>query len=86
MKNKEQSISRREDGATIIITQDAGLWHLSMSYQNRLPTYDELKKARYQYLPECKNVAQIFPPKNEFVNIHEYCLHLWELELGEFRR
>lgn len=64
---------------TVIVSKDAGLWHLSISRKDRLPNYDELKYARYTYLPEVKYAAQIFPPKSEFVNMHQFCLHLWEL-------
>ena len=67
----------------IIITKDpteTGLkWHLSISCENRLPTYNELKNARYKYLHDNLQIAQIFPPKAEFVNMHPFCLHLWEL-------
>lgn len=67
----------------IIVTRDNGLWHLSMSCRDRLPTYDELKAARYKYLAGCRYVAQIFPPPEEFVNVHPYCIHLWELGSNE---
>jgi len=23
-------------------------------------------------------MVQIFPPKEDFVNVHQFCLHLWE--------
>lgn len=67
------------DGSQVIVSLDDGLWHMSISFPNRLPTYDELKKARYKYLPEVHYAAQIFPPESEFVNVHPYCIHLWEL-------
>lgn len=55
-------------------------WHLSISHPRRLPTYAEMKRARYEFMPDNIYVAQIFPPQSEFVNIHENCLHLWEIE------
>ena len=51
--------------------------HLSMSLQSRLPTYHELKSARYTFFPPEAEVVQVFPPESEFVNCHPYCLHLW---------
>ena len=70
------------NGCNVIVSKDAGLWHLSISRKNRLPSYDDLKEARYRFMPDIKPdikyVVQIFPPKQDFVNLHEYCLHLWE--------
>lgn len=66
-------------GCHIIVTKDAGLWHLSISHPYRYPTYDELKKARYDYMPDEIMAAQIFPPKKDFINVHPFCFHLWQL-------
>lgn len=66
----------------VIVSQDNGLWHLSISRKDRLPSYDELKYARYAYLPDVPYLVQIFPPKEDFVNVHQFCLHLWEPAAG----
>lgn len=66
-------------GCTVIVTKDDGLWHMSIAHPNRLPAYEELKAARYKYLRDVHYAAQIFPPPSEFVNVHPYCIHLWEL-------
>lgn len=58
---------------------DGGKHHISLSYANKLPSYEEMKEARYQICPDVGYMAQIFPPKNEFVNLHEYTLQIWEL-------
>lgn len=79
LKKTIQTTFHTLSGCYGIVSKDNGLWHLSISHPKRLPTYDELKEARYNYMPELHYVAQIFPPKNEFVNLHPYCLHLWEL-------
>lgn len=63
----------------VLITKDDGKYHLSISNKKRLPTYNELKEARYRFLPDNVTMAQLFPPKAEFVNIHPNCLHLWEI-------
>lgn len=63
----------------VIVSVDEGKWHLSISAQNSLPSYEELKEARYKFLPNDIYAAQIFPPKEEFVNMHPYCFHLWEM-------
>jgi hypothetical protein len=29
-------------------------------------------------------VAQVFPPREDFVNVHENCFHLWQLAPGGY--
>ena len=65
-------------GKFIIITMDGGKWHLSASTNHPLG-YNEMKELRYKFLPDNIQVAQIFPPRKEFVNIHENCYHLWQI-------
>jgi len=64
----------------VIVTIDQGKWHLSISREDRSPSYEEIKKARYQFLPNEIHAAQIFPPKEEFVNLHPFCHHLYEVQ------
>lgn len=69
-------------GKSIIINNEAGLWHLSVSANHNLGYY-ELKEIRYMFMPNDMHVAQIFPPREEFVNVHENCFHLYELATSE---
>lgn len=64
----------------VIVTIDDGKWHMSISTPNASPSYREIKEARYKYIPDDVYMAQIFPPREEFVDIHPYCHHLWEIE------
>ena len=45
----------------------------------RLPTWDEVKQVRYEFMPREMTVAMILPPPSEYVNLHENCFHLWEI-------
>ena len=54
------------------------LWHMSISLQNRYPTWDEIKSARYELLPIGLTFMMLLPPPNEYVNVHPNCFHLWE--------
>lgn len=65
-------------GKQIFITVEMGAWHLSVSSNHTLGYY-ELKDIRYRFMPNDMAVAQIFPPREEFVNIHENCFHLYEI-------
>ena len=63
-------------------------WHLSISHRagarpprpGRYPTWDEIKDARYRFMPAGITVAQLLPPESEWVNAHGTCFHLWELK------
>jgi len=64
----------------VIVSKDNDLWHLSISTASASPSYNEIKEARYRFIPDNVTMAQIFPPKAEFVNLHPYCHHLWEIQ------
>lgn len=64
----------------VIVGIEFGRWHLSISHPKRYPTWDEIKEARYKLMPENITVAMLLPPPREYVNIHENCFHLWEIE------
>jgi hypothetical protein len=67
----------------IIISIDAGAWHLSVSRADGLPSYNEMKQVRYQFLPDNIYMAEIFPPKDEFVNLHPFVRHLWQIDIDK---
>lgn len=54
-------------------------WHLSISCKDRYPTWDEIRDARYDLLPDDCTMAMLLPPSREYVNIHPNCFHLHEL-------
>ena len=69
-------------GLRIIISIDNGAWHLSASCKDRMPSYKELKYLRYQMLPDNVYMAEIFPPKDEFVNINPNVRHLYQIDIN----
>ena len=79
---KEGAYTRKE--LTIVITQDTAdgqtRIHMSVSHQERLPTWDEMKKVREELLPLNRDFAMIFPKQEDYINIHPYCLHLMEIK------
>lgn len=56
------------------------LWHMSISRPDHYPSWDEIKGARYTFLPTEKTFAMIFPPPEEYVNVHPNCFHLHEID------
>lgn len=64
----------------VIVSKDVGHWHLSISHPDRYPTLDEIRDVRYLFLPDNVTMAMIYPPMNEYVNVHPNCFHLWEIK------
>lgn len=67
---------------TIIITIEDGHWHLSAACKHTIGYY-ELKELRYKFMPNAMQVAPIFPPREEFINVHENCFHLYQIKNDE---
>ena len=65
-------------GKSVFVNYEEGAWHLSVSAGRTLGYY-ELKIIRYEFLPNRCQMAQIFPPREEFVNLHPNCFHLYEI-------
>lgn len=51
--------------------------HVSVSLNNRCPTWREMKFVKDLFWEQDELVLQFHPPKSDYVNVHEYCLHLW---------
>lgn len=63
----------------VIAAEEDGRWHLSISHPWRLPSWDEINAARDACIPPQIWLCQPMPPKQFWVNLHPYCLHLWEV-------
>ena len=62
----------------VMVTKDLGKWHLSVSAKQPLG-YFQIKDVCYKFLPNNMEAAQLFPPREQFVNVHPNCYHLFEL-------
>jgi hypothetical protein len=56
-----------------------GKWwrHVSVSRQDRIPNYADLGSVKSAFIGDHRAAIQVFPKKDEHVNIHPRCLHLW---------
>lgn len=70
-------------GCHIIVSRQRAGWHLSISRENRLPTWEEVRDARYELIPDGATMALLLPPRSEYVNVHEFCLQMYEIP-GEY--
>lgn len=62
----------------MVIASDGEGWdHVSVSLRNRTPNWGEMCFIKDLFFSEEETVVQYHPPKSEYVNNHENCLHLW---------
>ena len=65
------------------VDEDVG-WHLSISCNDRYPSWDEIAHARYELLPTEIEFVMHLPKPEDYINIHDYTFHLHELGEREF--
>jgi hypothetical protein len=56
---------------------DSGWEHVSCSFIDRCPTWDEMCRVKDLFWDAEECAVQYHPPKSEYVNNFPYCLHLW---------
>lgn len=62
----------------LVIASDGLGWeHVSVSRQDRSPVWEEMCIIKNIFWDESDCVIQYHPPKNEYINNHQYCLHMW---------
>lgn len=63
---------------------DGKRWHhISVSHGNRLPDWGEMSLCKRLFMGHESTALQVLAPVSRWVNIHEYCLHLWRCMDGE---
>lgn len=61
-----------------VMASDGLNWeHVSVSLPTRCPTWDEMCRVKQLFWDAEDCVIQYHPSKTEYVNVHEFCLHLW---------
>ena len=62
----------------LVIASDEGGWeHVSVSREDRCPTWAEMCEVKDIFFAPDEVVVQFHPARSEYVNFHRYCLHLW---------
>lgn len=76
---------------SVFVAREPHGWHLSISHRRnlvlpgggsppgRLPTWEEIRDARYRFVPDDVTMAMLLPPSGEYVNQMETCMHLWQV-------
>ena len=70
---------------SVLTYPDGKRWiHVSCARKTRIPDWDDLKHVKEIILGD-RFAVQIFPPKDEYVNLHPFCLHLYSPEDQNYR-
>lgn len=65
--------------ATVQPAADESPWyHVSYSRSDRVPDHDDTCLVRRVFFKPEALVLAVFPPTDEYVNHHQFCLHLWQ--------
>jgi hypothetical protein len=60
-----------------IASDQMGWEHVSVSRTDRCLTWEEMCQVKDMFWGDDESVMQIHPPKSEYINNHQFCLHLW---------
>jgi hypothetical protein len=60
------------------IASDGEGWeHVSVTARKGTPTWEEMARVKKSFWDESDFVVQMHPPKEDYINNHPGCLHLW---------
>lgn len=69
--------------ANVIWSFGGGWDHVSISFRNRVPTWDEMCRVKEIFFRDDEVCVEYHPAKKDYVNIHPYCLHIWKPQEAE---
>lgn len=75
--------TKKDEYATVVFSDGLGWDHVSVSFMRRCPTWDEMCEIKNMFFRNDETVIQYHPRKDEYVDEHPYCLHLWRWQHGE---
>ena len=61
-----------------VIWSNGGGWdHVSVSFKDRTPSWDEMCRVKDMFFYPEETCIEYHPKRSEYVNQHQYCLHIW---------
>lgn len=69
---------------TVIASDQLGWEHVSVSLPTRCPTWEEMCFIKSLFWSDSDCVVQYHPSKDQYVNNHQHCLHLWKPKENQF--
>ena len=70
-------ILKHKQKVRVLASNGMGWEHVSVSREDRCPTWDEMCQIKAMFWGPDDTVVQYHPPESDYVNIHKNCLHLW---------
>lgn len=70
----------------VIASHGMGWDHVSVSFANRCPTWDEMEWVARKFFKDDECAMQLHVPKEDHVNYHPYALHWWRPQSAEIPR
>ena len=70
----------------VIFTSSLGWEHASVSQKNKTPTWDIMCRIKDIFWNKDECCVEYHPKEEDYINNHEYCLHIWrptEIELPQ---
>lgn len=61
-----------------IVSCGMGWDHVSVSLDNRCPTWEEMDFVKRLFWNDDECVMQLHVPRTAHINVHPFCLHLWK--------
>lgn len=62
----------------VIASNGLGWEHVSVSLDNRCPNWNEMCHVKSLFWEDNEVVMQLHVEKENHINLHPYCLHLWK--------
>lgn len=76
--NSGAFVIRYQSARLRVVASDGMGWdHVSVSLATRCPTWQEMCRIKGLFFKDEEVVMQIHPAKSDYINVHEYTLHLW---------
>ena len=72
--------SKKSAPAVAVFSWGGGWDHVSVSYKNRAPSWDEMSEIKRLFFHPDEVCVQIHPLESEYVNMHPHCLHIWRAQ------
>jgi hypothetical protein len=69
---------RLPGGFAAIASDGEGWQHVSVSKQDRCPTWEEMHAIKQIFWDAEDAVMQLHPPESTYISCHPYCLHMWK--------
>jgi hypothetical protein len=83
------ALREKSGGLRVIVDceykRDEKAWvHVSVSRVDRIPSHEDMRRVKEAFIGD-RYAYAVFPPRENYVNIHTKCLHLWALAEGDSR-